>query len=1023
MKNQKHGSWWAFPFSGGKMAEVNIRKMGWYLAAAWTLFLLLVLFLNLAQAGSHVNEQARLALRMTVERDLVFRRWAAGHEGVYVEVAPGTPPNPYLESIPERDITTPSGRELTLVNPAYMMRQVYALGKDEYSVYGRIISLNPLSPANAPDPWEEEALLRFASEVSEITSTARVDGEPILRLIRPFHTEESCLACHGHQGYQVGDLQGGISVATSLAPYLGQLYSKQFALGAGYGLIWLIGLGGIGWASRRLEAALHTQRESEEKYKTLVTEMDQGLAVHEMIYDEDGNPVDYRFIDVNKGFERHTGLKREDLLGKTVREVLPGTEQHWIDKYHEVVTTGETLQYENYSQELDRYYHVISFRPKPGRFAVIATDITGYKKVEARLRQEEHIMEVILASMAEKVVFHNRNMEIRWANQAACDFFRLKPGEVAGKNCSELLNRHQMSCLKCPVKKAMQTGEYHQDTLEFPEGRTLLISAYPVLNADGSLDGVVEVSRDITERARMMAELQRAKEASEEASTAKSRFLANMSHEIRTPMNVIIGMANLASEMARDRDQKEYLEMIRESGAALLTLINDILDFSKIEAQKLELVQAPLHLSQEIEKLVLSLKPQAYEKGLELTCGIDKRIPRTLLGDPVRLNQVLMNLIGNAIKFTQEGQITVELKLEELQEPSRVAKVFFSVSDTGIGIPEDKMQHLFEVFTQVHDLDSYKHEGAGLGLPISKNLVELMGGTLEVESRVGRGSTFSFLLPFVLPGEETQPETETGAGMDMPAEDTPTAAGSGLHILLVEDKPMNRKLAATYLDQMGYQVTAAVNGREAVNLCRQKSFDLILMDIHMPEMNGFEATAAIRAYEGERGHRTPIVAMTAYARQEDRDKCLQAGMDGYLAKPMDPARLYRVIAENVKSSREAAAGLVQEIEVEEMRKRLGGNQNLLQELVSIFLQDCPADMVKLKKGLEEQNAPAVAVAAHGLKGEMGNLGFMSGYRLALELEDAAQKGELALAAARLQELERAIQQLECFFFPKNGREC
>ena len=1010
MRRKVNGSLLARLFTAGGAENHRIRKLAWVIAAGWTIFMLAILVLNLGQVATHINEQARLSLRMTVERDLVFRRWATGHEGVYVEVTPETPPNPYLEIVDERDITSPSGRELTLVNPAYMMRQVYEVGK-EYGVYGRIISLDPLSPDNTPDPWEEEALLSFTGDAEEVTTTTEVDGEPTLRLVRPFYTEEGCLACHGHQGYQVGDLQGGISVATSLAPYMAQQSFRQMSMGGGYGLIWLIGLGGIHWASRRLETAVEIQKESEGKYKSLITEMDQGVAVHEMIYDADGNPQDYRFVDVNSGYEKQTGLKGEDIIGKTMLEVLPGTEKNWVERYNQVVTTGTTLQYENHDQESGKYYHVISFRPKPGQFAVISTDITHYKQVEARLIKEEHVMEAILSSMAEKVVFHNPEMKIRWANQAACGFFGLEAEEVVGKNCQEILGRREADCRGCPVKIAIETGQYHQEHLDFPEGKTMLISAYPVWNADGSLDGVVEVSRDVTERARMMAELKRAKEESESASVAKSRFLANMSHEIRTPMNVIIGMANLASEKAANSEEKEYLEMIRESASSLLTLINDILDYSKIEAQGLELARVPINISQEIEKMILTLTPQAHKKGLELTCSVDKSIPRILLGDPARLHQILLNLIGNAIKFTKKGKVAVGVRLEDISGEDGKAQVFFSIKDTGIGIPRDKMGQLFEVFSQVHDSDPYEYEGTGLGLPISKNLVELMGGSLEFESEVNRGSIFYFTIPFAQPEEDM-----AGKELKMPpSREVPDSkVRGGLDILLVEDKLMNQKLATIYLEKMGHAVTPAFNGKEAVELYKSRQFDLILMDIHMPAMDGYEATSHIRAWEAERGRHTPIIAMTAYAFEEDRDKCLKAGMDDYVSKPVDPAELYSKIYQAVSAREEAAVDREQAKEYEEMLKRLGGNEELLEELVEIFLQDYEEDAARIKECLELKDASTLAFIAHGLKGELGNLGLMSGYKIATELEEKVKEGNFAATAIKLEQLEQAIKRLKKF---------
>jgi PAS domain S-box-containing protein len=994
--------------------EHRIRRLGWALAISWTLLLVLILSWNMWQEKAHNDELALLSLQMATERDMVFRRWATWHGGVYVLATPETPPNPHLADIFEQDIITPAGRHLTLVNPAYMMRQVYDLGRDEYGLYGRIISNNPISPANAADFWEEEALNAFTADIHEVSTITTFNGQNSMRLVRPLRTEEGCLACHGHQGYQVGDIRGGISVATSLEPYRAQMYSRLFTMGSGYGLIWLIGLGAISWTARRLDVSMQLQRESEDKYKSLITQMDQGLAVHEMIYDDFGNPLDYRFIDINAGFEKHTGLKRENIIGRTVLEVLPHTEKHWIEKYAEVVKTGQPMQYENYSKELGRYYHTISFRPKPNQFAVIATDITEYKQVEAKLKQAEHEKDVILSSMAEKVVYHDVEMIIRWANQAACDFFGLEQKEVVGKHCSEILGRRAGDCEKCPVKTVIETGCYYQATLDFPEGKTMLISAYPVWNVDKSLSGVVEVSRDITDRTRIETELKKAKEESEAASIAKSRFLANMSHEIRTPMNVIIGMASLASEFAHCREQKEYIDMIRESAASLLTLINDILDFSKIEARRLELAEIPINLSQEIEKLVLSLAPQAYKKGLEINCSVDKRIPSMVLGDPARLNQVLLNLVGNAIKFTNKGEVTVALRLDDVSKNE--VSVLFSVKDTGIGIPSDRMDKLFEVFSQVHNLSSYEYEGTGLGLPIAKNLVELMGGSIGVESEEYRGSTFYFTLPFVLPEEnDAISEDPLLRASEKQPEETPGEDDHRLHILLVEDKPMNQKLAKIYLERKGHKVSLASNGIEALEAIKEEKYDLIIMDIHMPVMDGFEATASIRAWEAEKGGHTPIIAMTAFAMKEDREKCLQAGMDYYLAKPVNPDELYGLLEQVIKGKKLSLANQSQLVEIGDMLARLGGNKDLLGELVGIFLNDYYRELAAMKEHINKKDASALSFTVHGLKGELGNLGFLSGYQIAAGLEEAVKKKNYKKASVILGLLEKEIKRLEKFF--------
>ncbi len=509
------------------------------------------------------------------------------------------------------------------------------------------------------------------------------------------------------------------------------------------------------------------------------------------------------------------------------------------------------------------------------------------EQAHAKLKQSEQEKNVILSSMSEKVVYHDREMKIRWANRAACEYFKLQPEEIIGKRCYEALGRQQEDCRGCPVKKVLGTGRYHQDTLNFPDGKTMLISAHPVFNSDGNLTGVVEVNLDITERIRIEAELKRAKEECAVASGAKSSFLSYISHEMRTPMNVIVGMANLVYESVDSKEQKEYTDMIRESAGYLLTLLNDILDLSKIEAGMMELAETNFDLTREVERTVASFALQAQNKGIKLSCVIDENVPKVVTGDPTRIQQVMVNLIGNALKFTEQGEVAVRISQNK-------RGVLFSVSDTGIGIAPDKVDRLFEHFTQI---DSSGAEGTGLGLAISKNLVELMGGSIGVDSAENRGSTFYFTIPFTLSADGS----DTGGNLvaSKSVEDLsgkPIYENKVLEILLVEDKPMNQKLMTVLLEKKGHKVTTAQNGKEALVALRSQRFDLILMDIHMPEMDGLEATARIRAWEEEDVRGIPIIAMTAYAMKEDRDKCLQAGMDHYISKPVNADELYSVLA-------------------------------------------------------------------------------------------------------------------------------
>jgi signal transduction histidine kinase/CheY-like chemotaxis protein/HPt (histidine-containing phosphotransfer) domain-containing protein len=483
------------------------------------------------------------------------------------------------------------------------------------------------------------------------------------------------------------------------------------------------------------------------------------------------------------------------------------------------------------------------------------------------------------------------------------------------------------------------------------------------------------------ERKKVEEEMQRSKLMAEESAKAKSDFVANMSHELRTPLSAILGFADLIKKTPLNNEQQEYLEAINSSGQNLLAVINDILDLSKLDAGKFSIEQINFRIPELIHSLQLMFTGKAKDKNLTFSCQADVALQQPVSGDPKKLTQILINLIGNAIKFTDEGSITVSCKLIDHDQDHSIVE--FRVKDTGIGIPEDKQESIFERFTQADTDTTRKYGGSGLGLSIARQLVVLLGGTLSLHSEPNKGTEFSFSLPFLSASKEST-EKNVNKNATVPIQATRT-------ILVVEDSIMNQKLARIILHNNGFEVTIAENGQEAIDLLKEKTFDLILMDIQMPVMDGCLATCIIR---NELKLTTPIIAMTAHALDGEKEKCIREGMNDYLAKPFKEEELLQKIAAWPPKGKTEPLTKSNLIDLSFLKQQTRDNDSFISEMVGLFKKEIPTNIEQLRAAIENKNFDVTYKTTHLIRNMVGFFGLQSliGAEL-LKMESSARAQE------------------------------
>jgi two-component system sensor histidine kinase/response regulator len=926
-------------------------------------------------------------------------------------------------------------------------------------------------------------------------------------------------------------------------------------------------------ASERHEAELARRRSAEQKLRdseALYESLVENLPMNLFRKDLQG-----RVTFANQKYSRALGQTPESLLGKTDFDLFPRelAEKYTADdrRIQEEEVTFEGTESHVTREGEQRYVHVLKTPVRDADGNVIGVqgifwDVTARTVAERAFERERFLLNSLLDNIPDNIFF--KDLEGRYIRVNASMARRLGLDDAqhaVGKRSRDFFDAEYSNRIEASDRRLVEVGRPvigEEQLVDWPDGsrKWVSVTRMPLLGPGGEIEGTFGLSHDITDQKLAQEAMKQARDAAEAASEAKSNFLANMSHEIRTPMNAIIGMTELVLDTKLDASQHEYLTMVQESGEALLGVINDILDFSKIEAGRLELDPRPFALREVVGDTLKSLAVRTRGRSVEIACHISPDVQEFLVGDSGRLRQVIINLVGNAIKFTECGEVVVDVCSDPGADlrapmpggflPGDPVKLHISVRDTGIGIPSHKLQQIFEAFEQADTSMTRRYEGTGLGLAISSRLVEMMGGHIWVDSELGSGSTFHFTAAFGLAPELARGSRETstslqgrrvlvvddnatnrlileemlrnwltvptvvaGATQAIEAIEVAQRRGSefdlvltdanmpdvdgfslierirarddinapvimmltssgrmgdiarctelkvssylmkpikqselfdaivaalgvtvavddeverpveaqkhsvSLEVLLAEDSLVNQKLATALLEKWGHRVTIAHNGREAVDKFGDGSFDVILMDVQMPDVDGLQATETIRQQEGGSSQRIPIIAMTAHAMKGDEERCLAAGMDAYISKPIRAPLLFQKLADVCKAESNgnaARASLdqptkappLQVVNWDEALHTVGGDRALLRDILAAVLAECPAQLELFDGAVHNCDEKTARRAAHTILGNFRMLSATGPMAVAHEVELLAKEArfeEISEPAERLRE--------------------
>jgi two-component system, sensor histidine kinase and response regulator len=646
-------------------------------------------------------------------------------------------------------------------------------------------------------------------------------------------------------------------------------------------------------------------------------------------------------------------------------------------------------------------------------YIVSFKDITEQKEAWLEVRKQQAMLAALVTSIPDIIIYKDMSGAYLGCNEAFERLAGCPEGQIIGKRAADFFPPEMTSMIEARDREVIETLQRKstEQWATYPDGTSVLLDILrsPLHDSAGNMLGILAVGRNITRRKQHEEEVSRAKELAEEATRAKTDFLANMSHEIRTPMNAIIGMSHLALKTDLTPKQRDYIAKVQASGQHLLGIINNILDFSKVEAGKLDIEQADFEVAKLLDNVSDLIAEKAAAKGLRLAFDVAADVPPRLVGDPLRLGQVLINYASNAVKYTERGEVAIRVRVQ--QREGTHALLRFEVSDTGIGLSDEDCERLFQSFHQADSSTTRRYGGTGLGLAISKKLATLMGGDVGVRSQAGHGSTFWFTARVgvnELPADfdATQP-----AALALEARDI--AAIRGARILLVEDNEINQHVASEILRDAGFEVEIAENGLVGVAMAQRTRYDLVLMDMQMPVMDGLAATRELRKTLAPGELR--IVAMTANAMDRDRQACLAAGMDDFVPKPMDPAELWRVLMRWIPARTSTAPSPIESIpglDTITGMHRMMGKRKLYLQMLRRFADGQHDTTERLREALASGDWETAERLAHNAKGASGTIGATEVPRHAAAVESLLRRRvPREQIDERLDEFERSLRDL------------